>query len=244
MLQPNLLMNGIYREITAEFAKNGDKKRAISSKKYHKYKIHNLGVGAPIKHRIFKKFKIEIKNLNCQEALILARKLYTTKIEEFALAGSYILQIKSGCLGIKQLPYLDKSLDYLTSWSTIDSFCIDVLQPILLKHPKETINLLKRWNKSENMWKRRASVVAFVRKIGESGKFTDMVLKLCDNLIDDKEDLVRKGVGWALKDNMRGSKKKVFAYVKNLREKKISSTIILYAIRDLKDIEKKEILYT
>ena len=236
-------MNNIYQEIIAEFISNGDKKQVISNKKYHKYEIRELGIEASIRHRILKQFKTKIKNLNCKETLILARRLHTTKIEELALAGDYVLQIKSDCLGVRQLPYLDKNLDYFKSWSTVDDFCINVLQPILLKYPKETIDLLIKWNKSENMWKRRASIVAFVRKIGENGKFTDIVLKLCSNLIYDKEDLVRKGVGWALKDNMRGNKEKVFVYIKNLRKKKISSTIILYAIKDLKNVERKEILY-
>lgn len=237
-------MQNLYQKITTELAKNNDKKRVISNKKYHKYEIHELGIKAPIRHRILKHFKTKVKDLNCEEALTLARKLYTTKIEEFVLAGNYILQIKSNCLGVRLLPYLDKNLDYFKSWSTVDVFCTDILKSVLLKHPKETVNLLKKWNKSRNMWKRRASVVAFVRKIGENGKFTDTVLKLCDNLIYDKEDLVRKGVGWALKDNMRGNKEKVFAYVKSLRKKKIGSTIILYAIRDLNNVERKEILYT
>lgn len=222
-------MNNLYQEITTELTRNGNKERATK---------------APIRHGILKQFKINIKELNCKKALSLARKLYSTKIEEFAYAGNYVLQIKSDCLGVKQLPYLDKNLDYFKSWSTTDVFCTDILQLILSKNPKETVNFLKKWNKSGNMWKRRASVVAFVRKIGESGKFTDAFLKLCNNLVNDKEDLVRKGVGWALKDNMRGNKEKVFAYVKSLRKKKISSIIILYAIRGLKNVERKEILHT
>jgi len=89
---------------------------------------------------------------------------------------------------------------------------------------------------------RRASVVTFARKVGESGEFTEEVLELCENLIWSKEDYVRKGVGWALKDNMRGSKKKVQDYVKSLRERGVSSVITLYAIRDLKSRERKEVL--
>src|SRR3989344_4746960 len=236
-------MSDIYREIKAELDRNKNNKRAISNKRFHKYEIQELGVEIKIRNSILKKFRVRIKNLSCKEALILARKLYTAKIEEFAHVGNYILQIKLGCLGMKQLSYLDKNLGYLKSWSSIDDFCINVLQPILLQRPKETIDLLRKCNKSKNMWKRRASVVVFVRKIGESGKFTAIVLKLCDNLIYDREDLVRKGVGWALKDNMRGNKEKVFAYIKNLRKKEISPTIIIYAIRDLKNTEKKEILY-
>lgn len=92
------------------------------------------------------------------------------------------------------------------------------------------------------MWKRRASVVAFVWKIGSSGEFTDEALDLCENLIWDKEDLVLKGVGWTLGDNMNGAKKRVIEYVKSLRRRAVSSKVTLYAIQDLKDKERKEVL--
>ena len=69
-----------------------------------------------------------------------------------------------------------------------------------------------------------------------------MALELCNNLLWDNEDLVRKGVGWALKDNMRFDKKRVVEYVKDLRRKGVSSTITLYAIRDLKGEERREVL--
>ena len=74
----------------------------------------------------------------------------------------------------------------------MDDFCINVLQAVLQKEQKATLNLVKKWNKSSNLWKKRASLVVFTRSIGESGKFTDVVLKLCENLIWDKEDLVQK----------------------------------------------------
>lgn len=83
-------------------------------------------------------------------------------------------------------------------------------------------------------------MVAFTRKIGSSDKFTDEALSLCDNLLWDEEDMVRKGVGWALKNVMRGDKRRVLDYVKSLRRKGVSSVITLYAIRDLKGKEREE----
>jgi 3-methyladenine DNA glycosylase AlkD len=126
----------------------------------------------------------------------------------------------------------------------VDGFCIDVLQPLLLKYPEEVLKIVRKWNGAESLWKRRASVVVFTRKVGESGRFTDEALELCDNLVWDGEDYVRKGVGWALKDSMRGNKKKVLEYVKELRRKGVSAIITLYAIRDLKDKERNDVLNT
>jgi len=92
------------------------------------------------------------------------------------------------------------------------------------------------------MWKRRASVVAFVRKVGESGLFTNQALQLCEQLIWDDQDLVRKGVGWCLKDVMRGDKRTVLSYVRQLRQRRVSSIITLYALRDIRGAERAAIL--
>jgi 3-methyladenine DNA glycosylase AlkD len=138
--------------------------------------------------------------------------------------------------------FLDEIAGYLNNWGATDYFSLSILQQLLKAYPNETMRLLRKWNKSENLWKRRASVVVFTRKIGSSGKFTDQALELCGSLIWDNEDLVQKGVGWALKDVMRGDPKRVLDYVKALRQKGVSAVITLYAIRDLKDDMRKEVL--
>jgi 3-methyladenine DNA glycosylase AlkD len=65
---------------------------------------------------------------------------------------------------------------------------------------------------------------------------------LCEKLIWDKEDIVQKGVGWALKDNLRSAPDRVLPYIKDLRQRGVPATITLYAIRDLKGAKRKEIL--
>lgn len=236
-------METLYSKIYGDLIKHENKKAAEEDKKYHKYDGHrSLGIKAQALGKLLKKYKSEVKKLSCREAFALAQMLYKDKIEDTILAGNFVLQNKIDCIGKSELLFLDKALDYFCSWSTIDDLCIDVLQPILLKYPKDTLRFLKKWNQSKNMWKRRASVVAFVRKVGESGKFTSEALGLCENLIWDREDLVQKGVGWCLKDVMRGDKKTVFEYVKELRKRSVPATITLYAIRDLKGTEHLEVL--
>jgi 3-methyladenine DNA glycosylase AlkD len=78
--------------------------------------------------------------------------------------------------------------------------------------------------------------------VGELGEFTEETLRLRENLIWDEEDIVRKGVGWALKDNLRSAPMRVLPYIKELRQREVSSTITLYAIRDLKGAERQAVL--
>lgn len=239
-------MNDLYTTIVADLEKHVDKEGAEVAKHYHKYEgYESYGIQTPVVRKLLKQYKKDIQKLNCKEAFAVARKLFLSHIEEQTLAGNYILQLKNDCLTPSQFSYLDKVLDHFCSWSAIDDLCVEggkVLQPLLLKYPKEILTLLKKWNKSKNMWKRRASIVPFTRKVGESGTFTKEGLELCANLIWDKEDLVQKAVGWALKDMMRGDKQKVLDYVKQIRRAGVPATITLYAIRDLKGKERQELL--
>lgn len=189
-----------------------------------------------------REFRPRFLALSLEQRLELAERLLAERIGEMGHSGIHVLALRVRDLGPQHFDRLDRLADDFTGWSHVDDFCIGVLQPLLLNHREATLRLLERWNRSPGRWKRRASVVAFVRKVGESGAFTDEALRLCENLIWDPEDLVQKGVGWALKDNLRSAPERVIAYVKELRRRGVPATITLYAIRDLRGARRAEVL--
>lgn len=200
------------------------------------------GLYTPVWRRIMREFRPRFLPLPLKGRLDLAAALFAEHVGEMGHTGIHLLALSAKELGPPHFDSLDRLLDDFRSWSHVDAFCIDVLQPVLLNHPEATLKLLERWNRSSNRWKRRASVVAFVRKVGASGAFTADVLRLCDSLIWDPDDLVQKGVGWALKDSLRGAPDRIVEYVKELRRKGVPATITLYAIRDLRGPRREEIL--
>jgi hypothetical protein len=124
----------------------------------------------------------------------------------------------------------------------LHDFCWSILRVLLERHTDAMLELARRWNADPDPWLRRASVVLFTRKAGESGRFTDVALELCNNLAHDDHDMVRKGVGWALKDVMRADRQRVIEYVKSLRAAGVSSVITLYAVRDLDGPDRQAVL--
>jgi 3-methyladenine DNA glycosylase AlkD len=177
-----------------------------------------------------------------KEKFSLAKLFYDSWIFEEAFFGDALIESAVEDLTPNEFGLLDAVAEHFHNWATVDWLCLRVLQPLLLRFRVETVELLKVWNRSENMWKRRASVVAFVRGIGSSGDFTDIMLEFCDNLVFDEEDLVLKGVGWALRDNISGAKEQVLQYIRSLRQRGVSSTVILYAIQNLKGSERDAVL--
>ena len=214
-----------------------------SQKFYEKYGYKTYGLKVPEIDDIIKKFLNKFKELSFEQRIDLSRIFYKPDYISHTSFGLKLLELSLSELSFQNFEILDEICGYLTHWGPTDSFSLYIMQPLLRKYPKEVKNILKKWNNSKHTWKKRVSVVTFTRKIGAEGRHVDFLLKLCDNLKWDKEDLIRKAVGWALKDNMVGkNKENVLNYVKNLREKGVSSTITLYAIRNLKGREREEVL--
>jgi 3-methyladenine DNA glycosylase AlkD len=192
--------------------------------------------------RLFRGYRQRLRALPLDARLALALDLYRAGRTTDAHIANRLLAMSADELDPRHAGELDRVAGSLTAWGNVDPFCTDVMQPYLRQHPDAALALVRDWNTAALVWKRRASVVTFTRKVGGSGQYTDEVLRLCDRLLDDPEDLVRKGVGWALKDNLRGNKPVVLEYVKALRRRGVSSVITLYAIRDLRGAERAEVL--
>lgn len=203
----------------------------------------SYGVRIPQVRGIIKNHRKDILRLSHEDRLELAQRLISSELGEEQTIAFFVLESITDYFTPDQFHLLDEFMSHIFGWSKIDGFTGGFLPPILEKYPDQMIALVNKWNKSNNVWEKRASVVLFTRKIAKSGKYNDVALSLCNNLIHDNHDLVRKGVGWSLKDMMKSDKQRIIEYIKGLRTQNVSSVITLYAIKDLSPQERKAILH-
>jgi 3-methyladenine DNA glycosylase AlkD len=215
----------------------------VADRKFHKHDEYlSYGLKASEFRMLLKDFQPRFLEFSLQEGMDLAVKLLEENVGELGHVGLYILTLSAKDLTPEHFDYLDGLPEHFRSWSHADHLAMGIMQPLLWSYRKETLELLNQWSRSPIRWKRRVSIVTFVRKIAKSGEFTEEVLHLCENLIWDEEDIVQKGVGWALKDNLRSAPDRILPYIRDLRQRGVSSTITLYAIRDLKGAKRQEVL--
>ncbi len=233
----------LYTGLVQAIRQRGDPAVVAKARQWFKNQNYRpYGMWASGYKEVERQFRKDIQQLPLRGRLHLARWLVLSGFAEEIDFANATLTWSVKAFGPGDFAYLDEHLNHFHGWSNTDDFCVHVLQPLLLRYPNQTLALLRDWNVSENPWKRRASVVTFVRKVGALGKFTHPALELCENLLSDHEDLVQKGVGWALKDLMRGDNRQVLEYVKSLRRRGVPATITQYAIRDLKGAERQAVL--
>ena len=236
------------KQFVADLEKAAGRKPRVKRRVGHPVPVEAYGLTVGRMRKVFVRRIGDVAALDLDARLELATLLLKSHYEEEGHIALGVLRMSVDQLTPEHFGTLDALLDDFCTWTEVDDFATgkgSITAPLLSRYPEETLRLHEQWNSSANMWKRRTSVVTFTRKTASDGDYVDETLRFCEALMHDTEDLVQKGVGWALKDTIRAgpaAKRRVLALVKRMRREGLPSVITLYAIRDLKGAERAAIL--
>lgn len=214
-----------------DMKKNIDLRYKKGSENFFREKIKSYGVRTPIVRNIARKYFKEIKNSNKRHIFNLCEELLKTNYnEEATIAFSWCYEIRERLEKEDFKTFESWVKRYLTNWAMVDDFCTHSVGFLVMKYP-ELIKNLKEWTKSDNLWVRRASAVTLIHCVKRKSHLDESFI-ISNILMNDKEDLVRKGYGWLLKEASNNYQKEVFDYViKN--KNKMPRTALRYAIEKM-----------
>lgn len=162
-----------------------------------------------IVHKWYFEFRLDT-TLSTEEQKALALNLFREEYSEDKVAGIVLLQeilLPTGAIEWRiDLPQFAKLFTegYISDWNICDWFCVKVLGPLAEQQGEDCARAISQWRNSDNLWQRRASGVAFVNLIknGESNfpGFTDMLIEICSESIQHKEELSQTGTAWVLRE--------------------------------------------
>jgi 3-methyladenine DNA glycosylase AlkD len=112
---------------------------------------------------------------------------------------------------------LESWLDRVSSWADHDAQVSSLISPMIAREPKR-VSVVYRWAKSPDRWHRRAAAVALIRGTRE-GQFADEIVRLCDQLLTDKDDMVQKGLGWLLREMAKANRDAAMPLLMQIRER-------------------------
>ena len=150
-----------------------------------------LGIRVPLLRKLVKKYR----GISITEV----RKLLHSKFhEERLLAVLMLVQLfKSGDKSVEKQVYdlYLENTEFINNWDLVDISASHIVGAHLHEKDKAPLyNLVQ----SKNLWERRISIIStfyFIRQ----NEFDD-TLKLAKILLNDKEDLIHKAVGWMLRE--------------------------------------------
>ena len=93
--------------------------------------------------------------------------------------------------------YLGNS-KYINNWDLVDLSCPAIIGNWLLKRDR---HILRTLAKSKLLWDRRIAMVSCISFI-RTGENKD-AFEIAEMLLDDKEELIHKAIGWMLRETMK-----------------------------------------
>jgi 3-methyladenine DNA glycosylase AlkD len=102
-------------------------------------------------------------------------------------------------------------------WDYVDEVASRRIGPILKKYPAPMGKEMLAWSKSENIWKRRTSILCQLRFKRDTD--LDLLYACIEPSILSKEFFLRKGIGWALRQYAWTDAAEVRRYVRRNRDR-------------------------
>jgi len=133
-----------------------------------------------------------------------------------------------------------KSTKFINSWDLVDMSAEHIVGGWLRDKPVLREKVLTRLAKSKSLWERRIAILAtfhYIKK-GDIGE----TLRVAKLLLQDKEDLIQKSVGWMLREvGKRVSERDEEAFLQ-LHYRDMPRTMLRYAIERFEEPKRKRYL--
>lgn len=129
-----------------------------------------------------------------------------------------------------------KNTRRINNWDLVDSSASQIIGSHLESRDRQ---ILYKLAKSASIWERRIAVISTFRFIANN-QFED-ALKLARQLLNDKEDLIHKAVGWMLREIGKRDAAVEKAYLQ-AHYKKMPRTMLRYAIERFPEQVRKKYL--
>jgi 3-methyladenine DNA glycosylase AlkD len=234
-------MNELLAEIRAEFDRLADPQGVTDAQRFFKDQPITLhGLTAPQIQRVARDVFPRIKKLPIVDRNRLCTALWASRTFEEGALVCYVYRRFAKQCGGQEFALFARWLDrYVDNWAHTDGLSLWLLGASIANDPT-LIDKLDPWTSSKNRWKRRAAAVALVYS-AKRGEHTRAILRIATPLIEDKDDMVQKGVGWLLKETYPKRPAEVVRFLLANRMK-TTRLVLRYAAEKMTAADKARVL--
>jgi 3-methyladenine DNA glycosylase AlkD len=194
-------MKELLEEIRGRFRQLADEKVRVSQDRFftEDQRVDSYGVASPDVKRIAQDVYRLIKEWPAADRDRFCTALWQSGKNEESAVVCYVYRRFAEQCGPREFRLFTRWLDrYVRNWGHTDGLSLWLLGAAIGNEPS-LIGELDAWTRSKNRWKRRAAAVSLVPS-ARRGLHTQEIFRLAEPLIPDDDDMVRKGVGWLLKE--------------------------------------------
>ncbi|MBT8327679.1 MAG: DNA alkylation repair protein [Bacteroidia bacterium] len=197
--------------IRYRFTQNEDVNRAVQMKAYMRGQYEYFGIMATPRKEIT---KLVYKDLGLPEnPIAVAKKLFELPQREFHyVAQEMMLKCKKQWAKavIKDIEWFIITNSW---WDTVDYIAVNLAGEYFRKWPEEIKKTTSKWNKSDNIWMVRSSILFQLKYKKDTDK--ELLSSVILPHISQKEFFIKKAIGWALREYFKTNRDWVLDFVNN-----------------------------
>lgn len=211
----------LIKEVRERLRSAGDPERAKGAQAYMKSKMPFYGVQSPgqraIYRDVFKRLPLNSFEEWRDTALTLWRKAKFRE-ERYAAIELTGWRTYRDYQTLDALPIYEEMIVDGAWWDYVDAVAIHRVGAILLADfPGPMKKTLRSWSRSDDMWKRRSSIIS---QVAFKDRTDLRLLYGCiERNLDDKEFFIRKAIGWALRSYAWVDPYEIERYVNEMGER-------------------------
>jgi 3-methyladenine DNA glycosylase AlkD len=202
----------IAAQIRGALKDGGSPDHAAGVQWFFKDEIQSHGWYTADLRRAAVRFRLELRKQHGLDVLIdVADHLFSGSVLEEKIAAVFLLEKLDAEFSDREFKLFESWLDRISSWADHDALVHCLIAPMVAAKPTRK-KAVFRWANSPNRWRRRAACVALIR--GARAKmFFPEIQQLSNSLLADKDDIVRKGLGWLLRETAKFDAKRTVPYL-------------------------------
>ena len=208
-------VEGLAAGVVSRLEAAANPERAEKGASYTPTSARIIGVAVPDVRRAARDAVREMKGAPPNAVLALARALIGTDTLEGRQAAYEVLGRHKGVRATLDAAAVESLGRGMDNWASVDAYCWLVAGPAWLEGRVDD-GVIERWARSEDRWWRRAALVSTTalnkRSLGGRGD-TARTLGVCRMLAADHDDMVVKGLSWALRELVPWDKPAVVGFL-------------------------------
>jgi 3-methyladenine DNA glycosylase AlkD len=203
-------------EVVAALRRIGDARRGAAIAKDRGSSMTHLGIGFPaLRKRVKEGFSFY--DLPAGKVLAIWDRLWRTSPYGdvlFAALEYYVPRARKE-VSPTLWPVVRNWPERVDNWCHADGLSA-LYSWILASEPDAVYPQLKKWNRAQDQWRRRISLVSLIHYSGKNAVFVPprRVLPLVTACLDDERKYVQTAVGWVLREMGRAHPADVASYIK------------------------------
>ncbi len=221
MAAPSEVLSGarLRRTLKARLAQAADPAQARGMQAYMKSEMPFMGVKADAMRAVCKDVFAGVRLTGpedlCREALGVWRGAVFRE-ERYAAIELTGLRTARPFQTLETLPMYEELISTGAWWDLVDPVAIHRLGPLLSRYPEEMTLAMRAWSASDDMWKRRASIICQNARKADTDRA--LLYGCIEPSIGSREFFLRKAIGWALREHAKIDGAEVLRYVREKRE--------------------------